>query len=307
MSGWVRFENTTLGTLALKAKRRGCRPITGDAFMSWFAAIEWCSQHESDGAIPATELRRVCVGRVATVIGALIALGLIEEDADGDFTVHDYLDYNPSREKIESLKARSRRTTRSWRDKNVADHNSGGDASQTGHAGKCDVSPIDHPRGRDRSVPERVVVSSLDSASNLPSSQDKNNQVQGRTARGRETMRPSSDVLSLCNRLASLISLNDPKADPQSRSERWLTDMRLLLADRNGDIEEVRAVIEWCQRDSFWRSNILSPGKLRKQFTQLKLRMDGDDNGGQGGVRRLPTPRPESPSEMLIALNGGQI
>lgn len=48
--------------------------------------------------------------------------------------------------------------------------------------------------------------------------------------------------------------------------------MRLLLADRGGDVAEVVRIIDWCQADGFWRCNILSPGKLRKQFTQLVLK-----------------------------------
>lgn len=78
-------------------------------------------------------------------------------------------------------------------------------------------------------------------------------------------------VVRLSERLANHVRANDPKADPQPTSERWLTDMRLLLADRAGDVAEVERIVDWCQQDDFWRSNVLSPGKLRKQFTQLML------------------------------------
>ena len=37
--------------------------------------------------------------------------------------------------------------------------------------------------------------------------------------------------------------------------------------------ECIEAVIRWCQRDSFWQSNILSTAKLREQFDQLEMRM----------------------------------
>lgn len=82
----------------------------------------------------------------------------------------------------------------------------------------------------------------------------------------------SQDVVQLSERLATRVRANDPKADPDPRSDRWLTDMRLLLQDRAGDVQEVERIIDWCQADSFWRSNILSPGKLRQQFTQLLLK-----------------------------------
>lgn len=35
----------------------------------------------------------------------------------------------------------------------------------------------------------------------------------------------------------------------------------------------IQAVIDWCQQDEFWQSNILSGVKLRKQFNQLFLKM----------------------------------
>lgn len=82
----------------------------------------------------------------------------------------------------------------------------------------------------------------------------------------------SSEVVGLCELLAQRITSNDSRANPNPNSERWRRDMRLLLKDRNGDIAEIARVIDWCQQDSFWRANILSPAKLRKQFSQLLLK-----------------------------------
>lgn len=86
---------------------------------------------------------------------------------------------------------------------------------------------------------------------------------------------PSLDVVRLTERLGERIRANDPKAKPHVKSDRWQTDMRLLLDERGGDVQEVERVIDWCQSDSFWRSNILSPAKLRKQFSQLVLKAGG--------------------------------
>jgi hypothetical protein len=79
-------------------------------------------------------------------------------------------------------------------------------------------------------------------------------------------------ICSLTEKLAARIRENDPKANPAPRSDRWLREMRLLLDDRGGDVAEVEQIIDWCQSDEFWRTNILSPAKLRKQFTQLVLK-----------------------------------
>jgi hypothetical protein len=89
----------------------------------------------------------------------------------------------------------------------------------------------------------------------------------------RRAVRSDPDpILSLCQRLGDHIRRNDPKADPKPESDRWLRAMRLLVADRGGDVAEVERIIDWCQADSFWHSNILSPTKLRAQFTQLVLK-----------------------------------
>lgn len=84
----------------------------------------------------------------------------------------------------------------------------------------------------------------------------------------------SLDVVRLTERLGEQIRANEPKAKPHVKSERWQNDMRLLLEERGGDVVEVERIIDWCQQDPFWRSNILSPAKLRKQFSQLLLKSE---------------------------------
>lgn len=88
---------------------------------------------------------------------------------------------------------------------------------------------------------------------------------------------------ALAHRLAWHIHSNDSKSAPDPDGEKWQNDMRLLVCDRGGDEDaflEIERIIEWCQADSFWRSNILSPAKLRKQFTQLVLKA-GQDSGAK--------------------------
>lgn len=102
-------------------------------------------------------------------------------------------------------------------------------------------------------------------------------------------------VVRLSERLAARVRANDPKANPDPRSARWLNEMRLLLKDRDGDEAEVARIIDWCQADSFWRCNILSPGKLRKKFTQLVLR---SSEPAKASGR-------ESASDLLKVINGG--
>lgn len=77
------------------------------------------------------------------------------------------------------------------------------------------------------------------------------------------------DVDLLCDHLLAAITANGSKAEI---TKRWRTDARLLL-DRDGrDVDEAHRLIDWCQRDTFWQTNILSMPTFRRQYDKLRLR-----------------------------------
>lgn len=74
----------------------------------------------------------------------------------------------------------------------------------------------------------------------------------------------------LCARLRDHIAANTDR--PPNITQSWRKDARLLL-DRDGiPFDEAVRVLDWSQQDSFWRSNILSMPKFRKQFAQLQIK-----------------------------------
>ncbi len=78
-------------------------------------------------------------------------------------------------------------------------------------------------------------------------------------------------ILSL--ELASLMQSNKPNVkigDPQS----WAKHFDLMIRRDKRTVEDIRKVMEWSQKDSFWSSNILSARKLREKFDQLQLKMN---------------------------------
>lgn len=79
----------------------------------------------------------------------------------------------------------------------------------------------------------------------------------------------SMDVQQLCSLLADWIIRNG--ARPPNITNRWLTDMDRLMRIDGASRQEIETIIDWCQQDSFWHQNILSPGKLRKQWDRLVL------------------------------------
>lgn len=84
-----------------------------------------------------------------------------------------------------------------------------------------------------------------------------------------------SDPYLLAKFLENNITENNPKF-PQSESQRqrWAKDFDLMIRRDKIDADDIAEVIEWCQRDNFWQSNILSGKKLREKYQQLRMRMN---------------------------------
>jgi len=70
--------------------------------------------------------------------------------------------------------------------------------------------------------------------------------------------------------------LNPNSKDPNINS--WANEIRLMRERDNRDPFEIKRIFDWANNDSFWRTNILSPAKLRKQFDQLIIK-SGANNG----------------------------
>ncbi len=94
-----------------------------------------------------------------------------------------------------------------------------------------------------------------------------------------------SIYLPQAERLANKIIHNDPKHFGNKNRAKittgWADDIRKLVEIDGRDIATVEAVIDWCQDDDFWKANILSGAKLRKQFTTLLLQRQNNGSGGK--------------------------
>lgn len=63
-----------------------------------------------------------------------------------------------------------------------------------------------------------------------------------------------------------------PEKQLEEKVQSWADHVRLMI-DRDGRTpDQIRFIIDWCQSDSFWKCNILSTEKLRKQFDQLVIK-----------------------------------
>lgn len=78
--------------------------------------------------------------------------------------------------------------------------------------------------------------------------------------------------VELCEFFISKIKENNPKFK-QPNIDQWANDMDKIIRLDKREPEEIKAVIAFCQSDEFWKSNILSPKKLREKFDMLYMKI----------------------------------
>lgn len=87
----------------------------------------------------------------------------------------------------------------------------------------------------------------------------------------------TDEHIKLANYLKELILLNNHDAIVPKNNNKWANTIRLMCEVDKRLPENIEIVIEWCQKDGFWKTNILSVDKLRKQFDQLSLKMKQEE------------------------------
>ena len=119
--------------------------------------------------------------------------------------------------------------------------------------------------------------------------------------------------LKLSRLLLDLIEKNDAKIfihkDKESIITYWVEDIRRLVEIDKRSEQEIEKVIKWCQQDDFWKSNILSAAKLRKQFPRLYMQANKNCGTNKGPEAKINTYVPEyvppedrAPAEAVAAL-----
>lgn len=89
----------------------------------------------------------------------------------------------------------------------------------------------------------------------------------------------------LAFRLYQNILNNNPEYK-QPNLQNWANDVRLMMEADNRTEEQIVYLMDWCQNDSFWKSNILSTSKLREKFDQLVIRVKEDIGKKNQSIRK---------------------
>lgn len=89
-------------------------------------------------------------------------------------------------------------------------------------------------------------------------------------------------ILALCEHLAEWIERNGARRPRVTTT--WIRDMERMVRLDGRSEEQIRIAIDWCQSDSFWRANILSPAKLRAKYEQMRLQASRAPRSGAQAV-----------------------
>ena len=97
--------------------------------------------------------------------------------------------------------------------------------------------------------------------------------------------------MQLAMHLFAKIKENNPdhKELTDSQKQKWADSIRLMIERDNRSPKQIKNMVDWCQADSFWKTNILSTAKLRKQYDAMKVKANSNYRK-RGTIRREPIP-----------------
>ena len=77
--------------------------------------------------------------------------------------------------------------------------------------------------------------------------------------------------MQLAMYLFSKIKENNPdhKKLTDSQKQKWADHIRLMIERDKRTPQHIHKMIDWCQADDFWKQNILSTAKLRRQYDTM--------------------------------------
>ncbi|WP_327066780.1 hypothetical protein [Kitasatospora sp. NBC_01302] len=263
----------------------------------------WAAQQTSDGIVPKAVARMYGTPRM---IRALIDAGMWHEKGHGcescpqldanSYLIHQYLAFNPSRNSVDAERAAKTERQRRWREgRRVNGQFTDGAGREPDDDGDAHVD-ASTPPSVDASVdpPVDATPTRPDPSPTTSSNEEVGERPQPEAA---DTQPTRVDVERACQTLADRIEANGSRRPVINK--RWRDAARLML-DRDGrTLDQLLAAIDWCQKDEFWRTNILSMPSLRKQYERLRLQAQRQQEGplgrtGTGGYQPYSNPVDQS-------------
>jgi hypothetical protein len=92
----------------------------------------------------------------------------------------------------------------------------------------------------------------------------------------------------------------DPEKYKEPNLEAWANEIRLIRERDGYTHEEIRSLFAWVSNHYFWKGNILSPAKLRKQWDTLEIQKKSNSNGNGNGYRSQAEINSASTGQVVI-------
>lgn len=67
----------------------------------------------------------------------------------------------------------------------------------------------------------------------------------------------------------------------ESQKQKWADHIRLMIERDKRTPQQIHNMIDWCQSNDFWKQNILSTAKLRKQYDTMRPKAKAEWERGQ--------------------------
>ena len=234
----------------------GLPQAIGHLHMLWW----WALDYAEDGRLSKWTADDIAdaagwEGEAKQFVDALVESGFLDRDGD-TLMVHDWDEYLGR-----LLDKRRKNAERKRRSRENAEGGSG--ESRGSHAGQERDG-----QGSHRATEQNTTQENLKNPSRSTS-------PGGDAEPGRKAVFTDGDM-ALAELLARRIAENNPRARSPTASQlrSWANEVRLMRERDGHSLDEIREVLEWSQRDPFWRVNVLSMGSLRKQWNRLTARME---------------------------------
>lgn len=225
--------------------------LSDSAVALWVRAGSYACQHLTDGFVSVSTLRLLGDDRV---VGELVDAGLWLDEGGG-FQFHDWIEYQETSVDVKDRREKARERQRKRRSGGVRGESQRDSAVTDGVTTPVSSQKVFDPRP-DPTRPDQTNVEE----------------------------KKREDVERLCEHLQKRILDNGARKTSANVTDAWRRDARLLI-DRDEVAEaEAHRVIDWCQDDSFWKQNILSFPKFRKQYDQLRIKAIGSKPVSGGGA-----------------------
>lgn len=107
-------------------------------------------------------------------------------------------------------------------------------------------------------------------------------------ASAKRSSKLSADDLTLAREMFAGVQELNPDARPPN-FDRWANTLRLLRGDGSDRTPtQIRATLAWVRQDHFWKTNILSPEKLRQHWDTLQVKIREAQNAQRSSTSTKP-------------------